>query len=74
MDLLNICNLRAQHINLHLTQKLLTSLRYPWLSERARLALSRSTGLRRKVIALAANPNPETELSRLDQIRLLMGF
>ena len=27
----------------HLTQKLLTSLRYPWLSERARLALSRST-------------------------------
>ena len=58
----------------HLSQKLLTSLRYPWLSERARLALSRSTGLRRKVIALAANPNHEAELSRLDQIRLLVGF
>ena len=58
----------------HLSQKLLTSLRYPWLSERARLALSRSTGLRNKVIALAADPNPESELSRIDQMRLVVGF
>ena len=58
----------------HLSQKLLTSLRYPWLSERARLALLRSAGLRNKVIALAADPNPESELSRIDQMRLLAGF
>ena len=57
-----------------LSQKLLISLRYPWLSERARLALSRSTGLRNKVIALAADPNPETELSWIDQMRLVGGF
>ena len=58
----------------HLSQKLLTSLRYPWLSERARLALSRSTRLRNKVIALAADPNPETELSWIDQMRLVAGL
>ncbi len=57
-----------------LSQKLLTSLRYPWVSERARLALTRSTGLRNKVIALAADPNPETELSWIDQMRLVAGF
>ena len=56
-----------------LSQQLLTSLRYPWLAERARLALSRSAGLRTKVIALAADPNPETVLSWIDQMRLVVG-
>ena len=58
----------------HLSQKLLASLRYPWLSERARLALGRSTGLRTRVIALAADPNPRTELSWVDRMRLVVGF
>ena len=57
-----------------LSHKLLTSLRYPWLSERARLALSRSPGLRQRVTALAADPKPEMELSRLDRMRLVVGF
>ncbi len=57
-----------------LSGKLLTSLRYPWLSERARLALSRSPGLRQRVTALAADPSPEVELTRLDKMRLVVGF
>ncbi len=58
----------------HLSRRLLSSLRFPWLAERARLALARSSRLRRTVVALAADPGPETRLSRFDQCRLVLGF
>ena len=57
-----------------LSRRLLGSLRFPWLAERAGRAIARSSRLRRRVVALAAGPGSRTRLSRLDRCRLVLGF
>lgn len=56
-----------------LAQRLLFVLRRPLIAEQVRRAIRRNRGLRRRLVALATETQPQRGLTPLDQVRMLFG-